>query len=103
MTQAFDTVDDIRTWLDEEEPSEDEAQEALEIERDGDNRTTGKMALNEYLDSFEDEEEPEEDDEGQEYVVMRPFAGHGRGDRITRDPDEPQTETYLRDGRIQRR
>lgn len=104
MTQEFETVDDIREWLDEEEPPEEDAKEALEIEREGQDRTTGKMALNEYIDNLETEDESEESEgDSREYVVMRPFAGNSRGDKIQRDPSDPQTEVYLRDGRIERR
>lgn len=109
--EPFDTVDDLREWLEEQEPTVEEAEEALEVERDNDNRTTAKMAIKEYLDDKEasdydaeedDEEEAVPDDE-QRYVVMRPFAGHNRGDELTLDPSDDQTQMYVRDGRIQRR
>lgn len=104
MAEEFDTVDDIRTWLDEDEPSQEEAEDALEVEREGPDRTTGKMALNEYISSLEDqEEEPEEDDGTQKYVVMRPYSGYSRGDEIELDPEDPQTQNYVKDGRLQRR
>jgi len=105
MSQEFDTVDDIRTWLNEKEPSREETEEALEIESEGQNRTTGKMALNSHLDALDEQEadEVEDNDDLQEYVVMRPYAGNKRGDHIKLDPDSEETKTYVRDGRIERR
>lgn len=104
--EPFDTVDDLRNWLDEEEPTVEEAEEALELETDHDDRTTAKMALNEYInEQEEDDEEPEDEvPEGeQKYVVMRPFSGYERGQIVHLDPDDPQTQMYVRDGRLERR
>lgn len=105
--EPFDTVDDLREWLEDEEPTAEEAEEALELERENDDRTTAKMELEDYLNNleetdYEEDEEPTPEDE-QTYVVMRPFAGHSRGDEITLDPTEDSTQMYVRDGRIQRR
>lgn len=101
---TFETVDDLRTWLEEEEPEAEEAEQALEDERDGDDRTTAKMALNEYLSGLPDEEQEEVDDDGKvDFVVMRPYAGHQRGEKLRLDPGDPQTVAYRSDGRIQRR
>ena len=102
MTGPFDTVDDLREWLDED-PSLEDVEEALEVEKDNDNRSTAVSELNAYADDYETEDEDEPEQEGQKYVVMRPFSGNSRSDVIYLDPDDPQTKAYVRDGRIQRR
>lgn len=96
MTGPFDTVSDIKEWLNTE-PSPVEAEEALEIERDGPNRTTGKSAIKDYLESVD---EPGGDDDGVAFRVQAPYDGHNIGDTVYLDPDSNEARRLRRDGRL---
>lgn len=94
--EAFDTVSEIRSWL-ESEPTPDEVREALELEENGPDRTTGKSALRQYLEETDD---PGGDDETVEFRVQVPFGGNSPGDTLDLDPDSTEARRLRRDGRI---
>lgn len=94
MTGPFETVSEIKEWLDTE-PTYEEAKEALAVEKANAARTTGKGAIKEYLDSLSD---PGGGSETVEFRVQRAYGDHEAGDTVELDPDEEET-TSLRRGR----
>lgn len=99
MTGPFDTVADIEEWLEDEEPGPETVREALEVERDGPDRTTGKEALRTYLESVE--EASGGDDGTVEFRVQYPFDNHEVGETVELDPDDERTERLRSSGRVE--
>ena len=98
MTGPFDTVDEIEEWL-ETEPTRSEAEEALSVEEDHENRTTGKGAIRKYIDSFP---EPGGDDDAVEFRVQSPYGDYRPGDTVELNPDSTEAARLRREGRIRR-
>lgn len=121
MAKVFDTVSDVREWLNNNPPIA-EVDAALEAEKDGSNRVTAKGAMQDYLeenleeseetdeelkevaedeeDQEEEEVESEESGDGVEFRVQKPFDGHSTGDTVRLDPDESECDRLRRGGFI---
>ena len=98
MTGPFETVSDIEDWL-ETEPEPADVEEAIEIEEDGPNRTTGLSALRQYLREVDDSGG---DGDGVEFRVQRPLGELSPGDAVTLDPTSARYRRLSRDGYIER-
>lgn len=96
MSEEFDTVSEIRSWLDED-PSPEAVEEALETEKENQSRVTAKRALKGYLEEVTD---PGGDVVGVDFRVQRPFQQHTPGDVLELDPDETETQRLRRAGYI---
>jgi len=92
MTGPFDTVSDVRDWLDDDPPLE-EVEEAIEVEEDGPKRKTALGALSSYADKAQP-------DNTVDFVVVRSHGDYSPGQSISLDPDSDEAVRLRRSGTI---